>query len=177
MAGNSVIRSVIGGLLPLAGPKMYKNLNPHWAGTTLGLIQVACIPIPFLFYKYGHKIRMNSSLIRSLQEEAEAREEKKRNRAQRLAERALNAAKRLSQRSSRRFSSRHGENRFSKVEDEFDLAARNAKRNSRRYEKMGEEELDFGLMRSSTTRTSRTSRSNKRSSKRYSNPWGWTGMG
>lgn len=165
MAGNSVIRSVIGATLPLAGPRMYKSLNPHWAGTTLGLIQVACIPIPFLFYKYGYKIRMKSPLIRSLQEEAEKREEKKRNAATRLAGRAVHAAKRMSQRSSKR---------FSKIEDDvLGEAARNATRNSRRYERMGEEEFDFGLVRSST---GRTSRSNKRSSKRLSNPWGWTGM-
>ena len=164
MAGNSVIRSVIGGCLPLAGPKMYSTLNPHWAGTTLGLIQVACIPIPFLFYKYGYKIRMRSSLIRSLQEESEKREAKKRNAAMRLADRAVNAAKRASQRSSKRFSSL-------RMEDEFGVAARNAKRNSRRYEKV-DEEFDFGLMTRSTTARS----SNKRSSKRFSG-WGWTGMG
>jgi len=161
MAGNSVIRSVIGGCLPLAGPKMFENLKPHWAGTVLGLVQVACIPIPFLFYKYGYKIRMKSALIRSLDEESEKRAEKKRNAAMRLADRAVNAAKRASQRSSKR---------FSKIEEEFGAAARNAKRNSKRYSKM-DEEFDFGLMRSSTTKSS-----DKRSSKRFSG-WGWTGMG
>ncbi|KAI4161052.1 MAG: hypothetical protein LQ342_005215 [Letrouitia transgressa] len=38
-------------------------------GTLLGLIQVAIIPIPVVFYKYGHKIRMKSILIRRLQED------------------------------------------------------------------------------------------------------------
>ena len=160
MAGNSVVRSVIGGCLPLAGPKMYTNLDPRWAGTLLGLIQVACIPIPILFYKYGYKIRMKSSLIRSLQEESEKREAKKRGAAMKLADRAVSAAKRVSQRSSKR---------FSKIEEEFGVAARNTKRNSKRYEKM-DEEFDFGLNRSHTTRSS------KRTSKRFSGV-GWTGMG
>ena len=78
MAGNSVIRSVLGGTLPLAGPSMYATLGPHWAGTLLGLLQIAIIPIPVLFYKYGHKIRMKSILIRSMREDAEKLESKRR---------------------------------------------------------------------------------------------------
>ncbi|KLJ11950.1 hypothetical protein EMPG_12901 [Blastomyces silverae] len=67
MAGNSVMRSVLGGVLPLAGPAMYKTLGPNWASTLLGLLEVMIIPIPFVFYKYGHKIRMKSVLIRTMQ--------------------------------------------------------------------------------------------------------------
>lgn len=78
MAGNAVIRSILGGTLPLAGPAMYATLSPHWAGTLLGLIQVAIIPIPVLFYKYGHRIRMKSTLIRSMQEDKEKLENKRR---------------------------------------------------------------------------------------------------
>lgn len=57
---------------------MYTKLNPHWAGTLLGLIQVAIIPIPLIFYKYGHKIRMKSALIRSMQQDKEKLESKRR---------------------------------------------------------------------------------------------------
>ena len=71
MAGNSVVRSFLGGTLPLAGPAMYAKLNPHWAGTLLGLVQVACIPIPVVFYKYGGSIRMKSALISSMQRDKE----------------------------------------------------------------------------------------------------------
>ena len=46
LAGNAVLRSVMGATLPLAGPAMYQNLGPHWAGTLLGLLEVICIPIP-----------------------------------------------------------------------------------------------------------------------------------
>ncbi|OJD21926.1 hypothetical protein ACJ73_06731 [Blastomyces percursus] len=67
MAGNSVMRSVLGGVLPLAGPAMYAKLGPNWASTLLGLLEVMIIPIPFVFYKYGHKIRMKSVLIRTMQ--------------------------------------------------------------------------------------------------------------
>lgn len=69
LAGNSVIRSILGGVLPLAGSAMYASLGPNWAGTLLGLLEVLIVPIPFVFYKYGHKIRMKSPLIVRMQEE------------------------------------------------------------------------------------------------------------
>lgn len=62
----------------MSGTAMYAKLNPHWAGTLLGLIQIVIIPIPVLFYKYGHKIRMKSTLIRSMQEDKERLKSKKR---------------------------------------------------------------------------------------------------
>ncbi|CAI7563975.1 unnamed protein product [Penicillium discolor] len=67
--GNSVIRSVLGGVLPLAGASMYASLGPNWAGTLLGVLEVVIVPIPFVFYKYGHKIRVKSPLILRMQEE------------------------------------------------------------------------------------------------------------
>lgn len=71
LAGNSVVRSIVGGTLPLAGPKMYSAMSPQWAGTLLGLVQVALIPIPFVFYKYGDRIRAKSPLIKQMREDAE----------------------------------------------------------------------------------------------------------
>lgn len=69
MAGNAIVRSILGGTLPLAGPAMYAKLNPHWAGTLLGLTQVAIIPIPVVFYLYGHRIRKTSALIQNMQKD------------------------------------------------------------------------------------------------------------
>lgn len=69
LAGNSVVRSLIGGTLPLAGPSMYANLTPHWAGTLLGLLEVILIPIPFVFYKWGKPIRQRSRLIKQMRED------------------------------------------------------------------------------------------------------------
>ncbi|RFU35478.1 hypothetical protein B7463_g910, partial [Scytalidium lignicola] len=86
LAGNTVIRSIAGGTLPLAGPAMYSKLGPQWAGTLLGLAQVVLIPIPFVFYKWGKAIRMRSPLIRKLredQEKGERRAEKARRRQER----------------------------------------------------------------------------------------------
>lgn len=63
LAGNSVVRYVFGGVLPLAGSQMYHRMGVNWAGTMLALIEVILIPIPFVFYRYGWKIRQRSPLI------------------------------------------------------------------------------------------------------------------
>lgn len=70
MAGNAVLRSIFGAVLPFAGASMYHTLGPVWAGTLLGLLELACLPIPFVFYFYGDRIRERSALIRSVHEEA-----------------------------------------------------------------------------------------------------------
>ena len=80
LAGNAVLRSVMGATVPLSAPAMYKALGPNWSGTLLGLLEALCIPIPFIFYRYGHKIRQKSTLIRQMRENKE-RMEKKRTRA------------------------------------------------------------------------------------------------
>jgi hypothetical protein len=71
LAGNAFTRSMFGGLLPLAGPKLYETLTPQWAGTLLGLLEVVLIPIPFIFWRYGERIRARSPAIRSLREDQE----------------------------------------------------------------------------------------------------------
>ncbi|KAE8395429.1 major facilitator superfamily domain-containing protein [Aspergillus alliaceus] len=49
LSSNTVFRSILGGTLPLVGPKMYQSLTPHWAGTLLGLVELCLVPIPFTF--------------------------------------------------------------------------------------------------------------------------------
>lgn len=80
LSGNAFIRSVIGGTLPLAGPTMYATLTPRWAGTVLGVMEIIMIPIPFVFWRYGGKIRAKSRLIRQLRED-QARMDNKRAKA------------------------------------------------------------------------------------------------
>ncbi|KAJ4292963.1 hypothetical protein N0V88_005627 [Collariella sp. IMI 366227] len=53
LAGNAVLRSIAGAVLPLAGPAMYEAMTPRWAGTMLGVMEVLLIPIPFAFYRRG----------------------------------------------------------------------------------------------------------------------------
>lgn len=60
-AANAVMRSVVGATLPLAGPKMYQALGIGWGNSLLAFIALAGCPIPWLFYKYGERIRKSSN--------------------------------------------------------------------------------------------------------------------
>ncbi|KAI2736501.1 hypothetical protein DTO013E5_8561 [Penicillium roqueforti] len=50
-------RSLVGALLPLAGPKMFGNLGLGWGNSLLGFLALAFIPVPIVFIKYGKVIR------------------------------------------------------------------------------------------------------------------------
>ncbi|CAG2009050.1 unnamed protein product [Fusarium graminearum] len=58
MAANSVIRSLFGAAFPLFTKQMYQNLGIHWASSVPAFLALACVPFPFLLFKYGRKIRM-----------------------------------------------------------------------------------------------------------------------
>lgn len=90
LASNAVIRSVFGGVLPLAGPIMYEKLTPQWAGTLLGLLEVALIPVPLAFWKYGKQIRARSPLIKQMREDQEKNESR---RARQLAKAEVKKAR------------------------------------------------------------------------------------
>ena len=57
LAANTVLRSLLGALLPLAGQKMYMTLGLGWGNSLLAFIALAMCTIPFIFYKYGERIR------------------------------------------------------------------------------------------------------------------------
>ena len=57
IAANTVLRSVLGALLPLCGLDMYNVLGLGWGNTLLGLIALGLAPIPWLFAAYGERIR------------------------------------------------------------------------------------------------------------------------
>ncbi|KAH7385645.1 major facilitator superfamily domain-containing protein [Pyrenochaeta sp. MPI-SDFR-AT-0127] len=57
LAGNGIIRSVFGAAFPLFTKEMYDGLGIHWASSIPGFLAIACVPLPFIFYKYGAAIR------------------------------------------------------------------------------------------------------------------------
>lgn len=57
MAANTVLRSLFASLIGLGGEKMYNVLGLGWGNSLLGFVAVAMIPIPFLFWKFGEKVR------------------------------------------------------------------------------------------------------------------------
>ncbi|KIK64990.1 hypothetical protein GYMLUDRAFT_160423 [Collybiopsis luxurians FD-317 M1] len=60
LASNTMIRSGVGSVFPLFTVQMYHKLGTNWASTLVGLICLVLSPMPFLFYKYGARIRQNS---------------------------------------------------------------------------------------------------------------------
>ena len=57
LAANTVLRSLVGALLPLAGQKMYATLGDGWGNSLLAFIALAMCPLPVVLYKYGERIR------------------------------------------------------------------------------------------------------------------------
>ncbi|KAL1978211.1 hypothetical protein VTN31DRAFT_1070 [Thermomyces dupontii] len=57
LAASSVLRSLFGAAFPMFTTRMYENLGIHWASSIPAFLAVACVPFPFLFYKYGATIR------------------------------------------------------------------------------------------------------------------------
>ncbi|MCJ1226294.1 hypothetical protein MMC12_002944 [Toensbergia leucococca] len=63
IAANTVLRSVVGALLPLAGLSMFEHLGLGWGNSLLGFIAISLLPIPVVFYISGERIRnMNRGL-------------------------------------------------------------------------------------------------------------------
>ncbi|KAK4157940.1 putative transporter mfs2 [Chaetomidium leptoderma] len=57
LAANSVLRSLFGAAFPLFTTYMYHDLGIHWASTIPAFLALACMPFPWLFYRYGARIR------------------------------------------------------------------------------------------------------------------------
>lgn len=60
IAANTFLRSGMGAAFPLFAAIMFKNLGTEWAGTLLGCLASLLVPVPFLFYYFGQKIRSSS---------------------------------------------------------------------------------------------------------------------
>ncbi|KAH8701039.1 bicyclomycin resistance protein [Talaromyces proteolyticus] len=59
LAANGFMRSIGGGLLPLAGLTMYSNLGVGWGNSVLAFIALLIPPISLVLQWYGEKLRKN----------------------------------------------------------------------------------------------------------------------
>ncbi|KAH7138270.1 major facilitator superfamily domain-containing protein [Dendryphion nanum] len=62
MAANTVLRSLMAALIPLSSQKMYAAMGYGWGNSLLGFVSLLLVPIPFLFIKFGERIRNNSTI-------------------------------------------------------------------------------------------------------------------
>lgn len=60
LAANTFLRSMFGAAFPLFARQMFQNLGINWALTLLGCLTCLMIPVPFLFYAYGKRMRERS---------------------------------------------------------------------------------------------------------------------
>lgn len=65
LACNTVVRSLAGAVLPLAGLPMYSKLGIGWGNSLLGFIAVALFPVSILVLRYGEALR-NRFVIKNL---------------------------------------------------------------------------------------------------------------
>ncbi|TVY58113.1 Efflux pump radE [Lachnellula cervina] len=57
LAANTVVRSIMAAVLPLAAPKLYQALGLGWGNSLLAFLALAIIPVPILLLKHGESIR------------------------------------------------------------------------------------------------------------------------
>lgn len=85
LGAASCSRAIFGVVLPFAAKPMYETLGFAWACSLLGFLSIVMGAVPFVFLKYGAKIRENSKLCQEVKSKEAEDEEKKR----RLEERQL----------------------------------------------------------------------------------------
>ncbi|KAK3390033.1 major facilitator superfamily transporter [Podospora didyma] len=59
-SANSLARYGLAGAFPLFTLQMYTKLGINWASSLLGFIALALMPVPWVFFKYGKRIRARS---------------------------------------------------------------------------------------------------------------------
>lgn len=57
VAASTVLRALLGAVLPLVGLPMYEKLGLGWGNSLLAFVLLALCPIPYLFFVYGERIR------------------------------------------------------------------------------------------------------------------------
>ena len=62
MAANTVLRSLMAALIPLSSQRMYEVLGYGWGNSLLGFVSLLLVPIPFLFLRYGERVRERSTV-------------------------------------------------------------------------------------------------------------------
>ncbi|KAK4147511.1 uncharacterized protein C8A04DRAFT_24765 [Dichotomopilus funicola] len=60
LASNALVRCTFAAAFPLFGIQMYQSLGFQWATGLLAFITLALMPFPYIFFRYGKKIRAKS---------------------------------------------------------------------------------------------------------------------
>ncbi|KAH7920530.1 MFS general substrate transporter [Leucogyrophana mollusca] len=68
LAGQSLFRNLLATAFPLFTQQMFARLTYRWANTMFAIIATAMIPIPYVLFLYGSKIRARSKVSRMILE-------------------------------------------------------------------------------------------------------------
>ncbi|CUM45165.1 unnamed protein product [Debaryomyces fabryi] len=60
IAANNLLRYIMASVFPLSVTQMYHRLNIGWASSLFGFVALVMVPVPFLFEKYGARLRAQS---------------------------------------------------------------------------------------------------------------------
>jgi MFS transporter, DHA1 family, multidrug resistance protein len=58
------LRYIVAGGMVIADTPMYQGIGVHWTLTLMGCLGTVLVPMPFVFWKYGRKIRSNSKFAK-----------------------------------------------------------------------------------------------------------------
>jgi hypothetical protein len=64
IAGQGLMRNTLGAVTPLFASVFFHNVGSQYAGLTLALLGTFLSLIPFVMFKYGHKLRARSKLAK-----------------------------------------------------------------------------------------------------------------
>ncbi|KAF2087160.1 MFS general substrate transporter [Saccharata proteae CBS 121410] len=68
MSATGTSRSVFGAVLPFAAEPLYRGLGVAWACSLLGFVTLVLCAVPFVFWRFGDRIRENSRFCQELAE-------------------------------------------------------------------------------------------------------------
>jgi hypothetical protein len=57
LAASKVLQSLVGAFLPLAGKPLFNKLGLGWGNSVLGFVALSFLPVPWLFFRCGEKLR------------------------------------------------------------------------------------------------------------------------
>jgi hypothetical protein len=62
VAAMTVLRAILGAVLPLVGLPMYNRLGLGWGNSLLAFVALALCPVSYLFFVYGERLRTHPKL-------------------------------------------------------------------------------------------------------------------
>jgi hypothetical protein len=65
LAATTFMRFMMSSSFPLFTVQMVHSLGFHWAISLLGFVNIAMIPIPWIFFKWGPVLRSKSRYIKN----------------------------------------------------------------------------------------------------------------